>query len=371
MSKVIGICNLHNEAHLGEITKNRPLAVVSFLGRYGIIDFTLSNFSNSHIDQVYILARKGILQIRRHISSGAIYTNNTKLGFVQLLVNEKGLSNKAFNTDIKNIQACLDLDEMDFEYAVIAPSYYLSAMDFRPLVEEHISSGAPVSVVYKHVNNANKEYLGCDRYRFDVNERIVKRTKNLGRSEEADISLETYIVSKKVLKKIVNDSEKVSELFSIRDMVNFFIEENTMEVHGIEFTGYVVPILTLNDYVNHSFELLNYDVRSQLFKEDWPVYTTTHNTPPALYGREADVKNSFIANGAIIRGKVTNSIISREVVVERGAEVKNSIVFTRTMVGKDVKLDHVLCDKSVSIVNSKKLSGEADDVFVISQGAKL
>ena len=43
MSNVIGICNLHNEPHLGEITKNRPLAALSFLGRYGIIDFTLSN----------------------------------------------------------------------------------------------------------------------------------------------------------------------------------------------------------------------------------------------------------------------------------------------------------------------------------------
>ena len=98
MNKIIGICNLHNEAHLGDITKNRPLAVLSFLGRYGVIDFTLSNFSNSHIDRVYILARKGFLAIRRHIASGAIYTNNTKLGFVQLLVNEKGLSNKAFKT---------------------------------------------------------------------------------------------------------------------------------------------------------------------------------------------------------------------------------------------------------------------------------
>ena len=369
--KVIGMCNLHNEAHLGEITKNRPLAVLSFLGRYGIIDFTLSNFSNSHIDQVYILARKGMLAIRRHIASGAIYTNNTKLGFVQLLVNEKGLSNKAFNTDIKNIKTCLDLDEMDFDYAVIAPSYFLSAMDFRPIIEEHIASGSPISAVYKRVTNANKSYIGCDKYRFDVNENVTRVTRNIGRTEEADVSLETYIVSKKALKKILADSDKVSELYGIREMVNFYIEENTMEVHGIEFEGYVLPILTLDDYINGSFEMLNFTERQKLFNEDWPFYTTTHNTPPALYGKDADVTNSFIANGAVIKGKVTNSIISREVSIEKGAEVKNSIVFTRTVVGKDVKLNHVLCDKSVTILNSKKLNGEEDDILVIAQGAKL
>ena len=133
----------------------------------------------------------------------------------------------------------------------------------------------------------------------------------------------------------------------------------------------VIPILTLNDYVHHSLDLLSWHERNKLFNENWPIYTTTHDTPPALYGKDADVTNSFIANGAIIKGKVTNSIISREVVIEKGAEVRNSIIFTRSVIGKDVKLNHVLCDKSVTINNVKKLTGNSDDLVIISQGAKI
>ena len=69
MSKVIGICNLHNDPHLGEITKNRPLAALTFLGRYGIIDFTLSNFSNSAILLASVILSKAPLKTKRPNSS--------------------------------------------------------------------------------------------------------------------------------------------------------------------------------------------------------------------------------------------------------------------------------------------------------------
>ena len=370
MRRIIGICDLHNEPHLGELTAKRPLGAVTFLGRYGLIDFTLSNFSNSHIDRVYVLIKNGIVAIKRHVGSGSIWTNNTKLGFIELLINEKGLRYPSFNTDINNIQRNIPLEETDFEYAVIAPSYFLSSMDFRPIIEEHVASGADITCVYKHVDNADVEYLRTDKLKLSDG-KIVKSQKNLGRSADADISLDTYIVSKKVLKKIIADSLKVSELFSINDMINFYIEEQSMDIRGYEFEGFVCPILSLKNYVEHSLDLLNYHVRNQLFLEDWPIYTTTHNTPPALYGKDADVKNSFVANGAIIKGRVHNCIISRDVVVEKGAELKNCIIFTQTQVAKDVKLEYVLSDKSVVFKEVKKLQGDPDNIIVIKQGAKI
>ena len=370
MRRIIGICDLHNEPSLGEITAKRPLGAVTFLGRYGLIDFTLSNFSNSHIDRVYVLIKNGIVAIKRHVGSGSIWTNNTKLGYIELLLNEKGVRYPSFNTDINNIQRNIPLDEIEFEYAVIAPSYFLSSMDFEPIVEKHIASGADITCVYKHVDNADVEYLRCDKLKISDG-KVAKSQKNLGRSKEADISLDTYIISKKVLKKIIADSVKVSELFSINDMINFYIEEETLNIAGYKFEGFVVPILSLKNYVEHSLDLLNYHIRSQLFLDDWPIYTTTHNTPPALYGKDADVKNSFIANGAIIKGKVHNSIISRDVVVEKGAELKNCIIFTQTQISKDTKLEYVLSDKSVVFKEVKKLQGDPDNIIVIKQGAKI
>ena len=124
-------------------------------------------------------------------------------------------------------------------------------------------------------------------------------------------------------------------------------------------------------YVYESFKLLSYHNRNKLFLPDWPIYTTTHNTPPALYGKNADVQNSFIANGAIIKGKVLNSIISRDVIVEKGAELTNCIIFTNSIVGKDVKMEFVVTDKNANISTVKELKGEPNKILYIKQGAKI
>ena len=112
MAKVIGICNLHNEPPLGEVTENHPLGTVSFLGRYGLMDFTLSNFSNSGINIMPILVEKEVGLIRSHIRDGNIWINNTKVGFLRLLLNEKALSNPKLNTDVNNMAANAGPEEL-------------------------------------------------------------------------------------------------------------------------------------------------------------------------------------------------------------------------------------------------------------------
>lgn len=371
MKKIIGICNLHDDPSLGLLTKHRPLGAVTFLGRYALIDFTLSNFTNSHIDRVYVLVKHGVLAMRNHIGSGSIWLNNTKTGSLKLLLNEEGLFKPKFNTDVANLKANLDLDSLDFEYAVIAPSFMLSSLDYRPYIEKHEESGADATIIYSHIENVGDEYVNCDRLKLSPDGRVSKIDTNLGKSKEADISLESFIVNKKFLKKIINDSPKISQMFSLRQLISYYVNEGDAFVRGEKYDGYFVPILDLDHYVSHSLDLLNYHIRCKLFIEDWPIYTTTHNTPPALYGKNADVKNSFIANGAIIKGKVANSIISRDVVIEKGANVSNCIIFTDTVVGKDVKMKYVLCDKGVQVNNCKELAGKEDNFLYIEHGVKI
>lgn len=371
MNKVIGICNLHDDPHLGQLTAKRPCGAVSFLGRYGLIDFTLSNFCNSHIDRVYVLVKSGILAMRSHIGSGAIWTNNTRRGHVSLLLNEEGLFSPKFNTDIANIRKNLSFDDVDFDYAVISPSFMLSSMDYRPIIDAHVESGADVTIVYSHITNASEDYHNCDRLKFASDGKIVKIDTNLGRTAEADISLETMIVSKKVLKKIISEAPKVSEMFNLRDMVKHYNAEGSLVMRGYKFDGFVIPMLSMENYFKHSLNMLNYHIRSQLFDAEWPIYTTTHNTPPTLYSKSADVRNSFIANGSIIKGKVENCIISRDVIVEKGASLKNCIIFTRSEIGKDVKLRNVLSDKGAKIYEVKDLQGKEEEVVYISQGARI
>ena len=372
MNKVLGICNLHDSPSLGQLTKNRPLGALTFLSRYGLMDFTLSNFSNSEIDRVIILTESNASSVMNHTQQGNVWINNTRTGFLRIAVNEKLLDSPKFNTDIANIEEHYSIiDDAHPDYIVVAPTFFLMSFDFRKMLEFHEENGAEITCLYVKTKRGNKEYLNCDSMEIAKNHVITHSRANVGDEKNQNISLETFIFTREAFDKLLALSHKVSALYGIRRMISYAINHHRIVVHAYEFDGYVVPILSSMDYVNKCFELLAYENRQKLFLEDWPIYTTTHNTPPALYGKNSKVKNSFVGNGAIIKGTVENSIISRDVVIEEGAVIKNCILFTQTHVGKDAVLEYVLADKNCDISEVKQLKGTKEKVFFVKQGEKI
>ena len=159
MAKVLGFCNLHDSPHLGKLTEKRPIGTVSFLSRYGLMDFTLSNFSNSGIDNIGILVDRTLHSVVSHVRDGSIWINNTKTGGLRLFYNENTPSHK-FNTDINNLLANrLHFEDQNADYVVIAPAFFLMSIDFRKYLEMHIESGHEISLIYKKIKNAKEEFL--------------------------------------------------------------------------------------------------------------------------------------------------------------------------------------------------------------------
>ena len=103
MAKVVGIANLHSDVSLKGLTERRPVASVSFLGRYGIIDFVLSNLSNSNVDNVGVLIKEKPRSLFKHLGNGNSWNFNSKSGGVSLLYNEKYANNNMYNQDINNL----------------------------------------------------------------------------------------------------------------------------------------------------------------------------------------------------------------------------------------------------------------------------
>lgn len=372
MNNVIGICNLYDEPKLGELNKSRSLGSVTFLGRYGLMDFTLSNFSNSGIDKIIVLCSSSAQTIRNHVGTGNIWINNTKNGYLRLVMNEKVSQFSKFNTDISCVLANYSyFENNDADYIVVAPTFFLMSYDYRKAIKAHAKSGADVTVVYTHATNADKEFLNCDSIVFNNRKAIVDFKTNNGDDKELDISLESFIFSKKSFEEMINKSKEISQLYTIRKMIIYAVKNKLAKVNALRFDGYVAPLLSFDSYVKYSQELLSYETRRKLFLEDWPVYTTTHNTPPTIYGDSAEVSNSFVANGSLIKGKVINSIISRDVTIEEGAVVTNSILFTKTYVGKDVHVNNVVTDKNVHIDVVKDVHGSEEETLFIETGAKI
>ena len=372
MNKVIALVDLHSNDDLGLLTKNRPIASTTILGRYAFIDCALSNLSNSGIDKVGILIKDHFRSIVKHISSSATYLSNPKIGFQSYFVNEKGMLNPKFNTDIANIKENdWFLYDNDIKYVIVCPCNYLMKIDYNAIIDEHIRSGKLVSLVVKDSLKAGEKCAyGIDKVIVDSLGNIQKFESNDMKSPRATLSLETYVFNVEFLRAVLSKVDTISSMYSINDFVRY-ISSYIEKVHAIYFQGLVRRFSSLQDYYDYSFEIMEYPKLREICSPDWTYYTTTHDTRPTLYGVNAEVKDSFIANGCTINGKVSHSIFARKVIVEDGASVEDCIIFTDTKICSGVHVKNAIIDKHCIIRYKTDVGGEKDNPLYIPQGAHI
>ncbi len=147
------------------------------------------------------------------------------------------------------------------------------------------------------------------------------------------------------------------------------ISENLdqLAVYGYNFDGYMRRIDNAVDYMTASMELLNPAVIQELFMSERTINTKVQDAHPAKYGPHAQVTNSLIATGCIVKGIVENSIIFRGCTIEEGAFVRNSIVMPGGRVEAGALLDHVICDKYVRIAKGVALNGTDERPLIVTK----
>jgi glucose-1-phosphate adenylyltransferase len=140
-----------------------------------------------------------------------------------------------------------------------------------------------------------------------------------------------------------------------------------------KYTGYAAAVSSFLDYYRCSMELVTDDKarESLLWKKEAPIFTRVHNSAPTKYLSGAKVESSMIADDCVIEGTVINSILSRGVKVERGAVVKNCVLFKNTRVEKNASLNCIVTDKDVTITEGVTLSGNSNMPFYIQKERKI
>ena len=364
--KAFGIINFEGKhVNVAGLSDYRPVPAFSFLGRYRLIDIMISNMTNSGIEYIQVYMNGETRSLIEHLGTGRHYNINSKTGRLQMLIKnpkDQGVYNHDVNAFLYNLEA---IEEAIADYVVIAPSYIVYPVDFRLVIKEHQKSGADITVVYAPVNDAKEHYFECDCLDLDGQGRVTAIKSNYGKHKNRNISLETYVMSKKLFIDLITLANKTSSLYWLKDS----IRDNLADLHvqGYRCLQSCYFICNLEDYYWANITIKDYRVASSLFHKNWRVYTRTNDTAPAYYGKEAKVKNSVVANGTVIHGSVENCVIGRQVKIERGAEVKDCVICPGAYIGKDVKISYAVVDKSARIEKIKNLGGKKDDILYIKR----
>ncbi|CRH92510.1 glucose-1-phosphate adenylyltransferase [Chlamydia trachomatis] len=356
LRNTLGIVNIEGtNVHFGDIMGHRGVQAFGFLGRYRLIDFVLSNMSNSGITEFQVYMPAKMRSTIQHVGTGKHYNINSKRGKLRLL-NSVTDPNSIYQHDVKAFSDNVHyIEKSDKEYVLIAPSYFIYSQDYTKVMEEHVDTGADITVLYKNVTNAKEAFIGCQTLKFDDDKRIIEFDENHGKYKNRSVSLEAYFMKRSLFLELIERANKVSALYWLKDIIRDVVDQ--YKIMGYAHRDYVACINTAEAYFNTQLELIDRNTRRLLFKHNWPIHTQTSDSSPCLYGPLAEVSGSLISNGAYINGEVENSVIDRDVIIEEGVSVKNSIILNGVTIKSGATIENAIIDKSTTITHSIDIKG--------------
>ena len=348
----------------------RPIGAFSFLGRYRVIDFPISNMSNSGIDRIQVYVRTKPRSLAEHLGTGRHYNINSKRGKLQLMFAQNSSENDVYNTDIASFYENIEfIERMHEPYVIIAPSYMVYAEDYRELLQTHIDSGADITLLYHSVDNAREKFLNCDILNLNKQKGVESIEKNRGSAQKRNIFMDTYVMSKELFIELIKKARKISSMYTLPQIVNESSAD--LDIRGVSHRGYFASITDFNSYYNANISLIDIKTAEGLFNPDWPIYTKTNDSCPTQYFEGSNVKSSVISNGCLIEGMVENSIIGRGCEIRKGAVVRNCVVNADVVIGKDVHVENMVIDKHAKLIHSNQIIAEPEKPGYIRRGDKL
>lgn len=354
-----------NDNLLKKLTSRRSMASVPFGARYRLIDFPLSNLVNAGAKSVGIITKENYRSLMDHVGNGIYWDLDRKNGGLFLLPPYITSGAKRYNGTIDALYGAMDyISHCKSEYIVLCNADVLANVDISTAIETHIGNSADITLIYHKgnvpANNGETMSLKMDEYNV-----VTDILLDDGNAEESNYSIGYTIISRDLLMNLVEEAYN-NDLSSFNREVLAEKVKN-LKMVGFEHSGYVTFMNSTNSYYKTSMDLLNPEIRKQLFNRERPIYTKTRNDMPTRYGTKSQVKNSLIAAGCVIEGTVINSILFRGVKVEKGAVVKNSILMQETKVGANSQLDNVIADKNAAIGEEMILKGTASKRFFIKK----
>lgn len=340
------------EENLPELTSKRTMASVPFGGKYRLVDFPLSNMSNSGINNVALIARSHFHSLLDHVGSGIAWDLSKCRSGLTILSPYGGHSFRHRIEAIYHLNGYFE--HLSEEYILLTTSNHAANINYHDMFEYHLKNEADITLMYKNME-IPKDSVSPLVLTLGANNAVTQLLINPRIDGECPLSVGSMIMKKSLLTELVHNCMSTNSL----DFRKNLLQDNVcnLKMIGYEFKGHMALVHSLADYYKENMKLMDKALRDELFSPERPIYTKVRDDAPSRYGLTSHVKGSLVAQGCYIDGDVENCIISKGVHIGKGAKVKNCIIMQDTKIGDGATLDYVIIDKDSTIGDGKQLAG--------------
>ena len=338
----------------GEMAK----PAVPFGGKYRIIDFPLSNCTNSGIDTVGVLTQYRPLELNSYIGSGQPWDLDGSTGGVHILPPYMGSKGGTWYKGTANAiyQNIGFIDLYDPDYVVILSGDHIYKMDYSKMVERHKEANAACTISVMEVPWAEASRFGI--MSVDEQDMITEFAEKPKAPKSNLASMGIYVFSWQTLRKYLTEDEAdpASENDFGKNVIPAMLRDGE-RMAAYRFAGYWKDVGTLESLWDANMDMLSPESGLDLLDESWPIYAHSVNAPPAYLGAESQVTHSAINRGSELEGTVENSVLAPNVKVGKGARVSYSVLMPGTEVKPGAVVEYAILGENCSIGEGCQVGG--------------
>jgi glucose-1-phosphate adenylyltransferase len=336
-------------SRLSILSQKRAKPAVPFAGKYRIIDFPLSNCSNSGITTVGVLTQYRPRSLNDHIRTGSPWDLDRSHGGVWLLQPyERSTEMERYAGTANAIQLNFDfIKHNQPDFVIILAGDHIYKMNYEDMITFHTDHRADLTIGTLQVPLEEASRFGL--VETDDNYRVSSFVEKPLQPKTTNASMGIYVFTTAVLDKVLREDE--ADPNSAHDFGKNIIPKmiESHNVYAYPFNGYWVDVGTVQAYWEAHMDLLADSPPLDLLDRNWIVHTRSEERPPVNIRTGAVVAHSLITDGCVIEGTVEYSVLSPGVKVARGAVVRNSIILTDSVIESGAMIDRSVVDKDCVI----------------------
>ena len=360
------------------LTGDMAKPAVPFGGKYRIIDFPLSNCTNSGIDTVGVLTQYRPLELNSYIGSGVPWDLDGTTGGVHILPPYMGSKGGTWYKGTANAiyQNIGFIDLYDPEYVVVLSGDHIYKMDYSKMVERHKAAGAACTISVMEVPWSEASRFGI--MNVDEADMITEFAEKPKEPKSNLASMGIYIFTWKKLRQYLmadEADEKSSNDFG-KNIIPAMLGAGE-KLMAYRFKGYWKDVGTIDSLWDANMDMLSPENGIDPYDTEWPIYARTPTKPPHFTGPNARVSHSMLTGGCEVYGTVENSVLFHSVIVEEGAKVSYSILMPGTVVKSGSVVEYAIVAEDTVIGRNTRVGApptpdrENWGIAVVAQGLKV
>ena len=359
-------------SRLGVLTSHMAKPAVPFVGTYRSIDFPLSNCANSGIDTVGVLTQYQPLELNAYIGSGAPWDLDVSNGGVYVLPPyHTGKTGEWYRGTANAIyQNLAFIEQFNPDYVLILSGDHIYKMDYNAMLRHHIQKNADVTIAVRQVPWEEASRFGI--MNTDEQGTITEFEEKPAHPKSNNASMGVYIFRWDKLRDYLTRDEQdpASSNDFGKNVIPAMLGDGCRMV-AYSFNDYWKDVGTIASLWEANMDLLKTPLPIDLHDKKWRIYARNFGSEPQYIAPTASVSDTLATEGCVVYGKTQHAILSTDVIVEKDAQVIDSVIMPGAVIRAGAVVRHAIVAENAVVGYYANVGGAEGEIAVVGPGVRV